>query len=368
MWPRPSKLLRALLAAAALAPAGACSSFTGGAGEQPLALEHIDGATYLLSHEKLVADGTGEKDRWRLQRIGSRPGDPVFFDAAYSIDWPEAVGGITAFDGSVAAWVVARHPGRLFRIERLGLDGSRATWDLERETGLPGAYKLMVTRPADASLTWLYFAQADLRYNGYYRPLLQLDGDGVRVVAEDVVWAHCERTCRYLIDDQGEFILKDAGGETLVSWTGEYAYGLRAVCGAELVTENQRYAVTPTAVIARPMPRGFLVDVKFPGRLACSESVTDWMWVESEARGAYAVDATTGAKRSLFQLPLGVRLPIPMLLGDGRALVAFDAYRDGTEADSKETLTCDNDRPWAEPCAADYVFFKTSITTATLKR
>lgn len=368
MWPKPSNLLRAALAAAALATTGACSSFTGSAGELALAVERIDGATYLLSHEKLVADGTGEKDRWRLQRIGSHPGDAVLFDAAYSIDWPEAVGGITAFDRSVAAWVVSRHPGRLFRIERLGLDGSRAAWDLERGTGLPSAYRLMVTRPADASVTWLYFAQADLMYNGYYRPLLQIDADGVRVVAEDVVWAHCERTCRYLVDDHGQLLLKDAGGETLVSWTGESEFGLRAVCGAELVTDDTRYAITATAVIATPMPRGFLADLKSPGHLTCRDDVTDWMWMELETRSAYAIDATTAAKRPLFELPYGIRTPLATLVGDGRAILAFDHYRDGNELDSTETLNCDNDRPWAEPCTADYVFFKTSVTTAALKR
>lgn len=365
MWRKPSKLVLAALAALTLP---ACSaSYTGTAGEMPLALERIDGATYMLSHEKLVGEGTGEKDRWRLQRIGPKASDPLFFDAPFVIDWPEAVGGVSAFDGSVAAWLFARHPGRLLRIDRLGLDGTRQTWTIENEAGAPYAYKLMVTRPADASFAWLYFNQAEDSYHGFYRPLVQIDGDGARLIAHDVVWARCDGPCRYLVDDGGELVLKNANGETLVSWTGESQYGVRAVCGAELVTENNRYAVTPTAVVATPMPRGFLADLE-AGHLECDGGSDEWLWVESESRNGYAVGATTGTKRSVVTLPTGVRPPLAALTGDGRAFVAFDHFRNGTAAASTQNLYCDNDRPFAEPCTVDYVFFATSVSTAALRR
>lgn len=367
MWQKPFKLLRALPAATALVLAACPASYTGTAGEMPLAIERIDGETYMLSHEKLVGEGTGEKDRWRLQRIGRSAGDPLFFDAPLVIDWPEAVGAITDFDGEVAAWLAARHPGRLMRIDRLGLDGSRQTWNLEGQTGAPYAYELMVTRPADASFTWLYFNQADDTYRGRYRPLVQIDGDGARLVADDVVWARCDGSCRYLVDNAGELILKNAGGETLESWAGERQYGLRAVCGSDLVTENTRYSVTATAVVARPMPRGFLADLE-AGHLECDRNGAEWLWLEWESRNGYSVDATTAAKRPVITLPAGVRPPLAVLSDDGRAVIAFDRFRNGTAEDSTENLACDNDRPLAEPCTVDYVFFSTAVSTAALRR
>lgn len=376
MSPRPFKLACAFVTAAALA-AGACSSFTGTAGESPFAFEQVGGATYLLSHEKFVADGTGEKDRWRLQKIGPRSGEPVFFDAVYSLDRPAAVGGISDADGSVAAWVAARYPGHLYRVERLGADGSRAAWDLPARTALPDAYRLLVTQPADASFTWVYFDQANdatatdsdgpvLTAGG---PLLHIDTDGARVAADHVIWSRCAGECRYLVDDDGVFTLKNAAGDVLASWNDNLPSYVRAVCGRELVTEAWRYAIGATEVVATAMPRGFLKELAW-GHLVCRDDALDWMWLETAYHSggppaAYAVDATKPTTRRLFTFPAGMRTAFAVLF-DGRAQTAFDRYRDGTEGDSTERLSCDNDRPWAEPCAADYIFFSTAVSASTL--
>lgn len=327
---------------------------TGTAGEIPFAFESIAGRTYLLTEQRVVRDGAGERQRWWLNALDAPPDDAVTFDAAYSATLPPALAGIAAADGGVAAWLWVHVPGNTPRIERLGIDGERRAWTLPETSEMPAAYRLAVTAPADHAFVWLFADQADARGP---RPLLQVDADGVQIRDDDVVWASCDGGCRYLVEADGAFVLKDASGN---AGRGYAAQGtLRAACGDRLVTEARRYAVAATGVTVERAPAGWATTLVGEGRLACNAGTTRWMWMSPGA--AYALAVTERSVKPVFTLSSASFRRYGAVTA-GKAAVAFAADT-GTD-----TVTCDNEgRPAAESCVADYDTYATVVSETVLK-